>query len=319
MKILSVKNNPTLCEKLKAYCKEKWPKVYEGFADAADKSVTAEKFPQTYAVFGHRYDEYYQYIVGFYQLNDTDRLTIRTDLSPFITTLYIDPKFRGGCLYGQAALTHALEMLGAMGFDTAYLHTDLIGYYEKYGFTEIGLDITDYGSPTKVYTADTLTDIRYEFFDKAHPKPDHVRLEIYQLQNPLQASRAEHLWFNKRNNFTEWWKAKCFTVAAFCGGRTVGAVNFFQSSENLLNWELGDLFVTEDFRQRGIAGKMLRKGLERIKRKANGGEFVYADIDKNNMASIALHKSLGFEDTGELKPFEQFIFGDEETTWVKIL
>lgn len=319
MKLLSVKNDKALCEKVKAYCKENWHKVYDSFAYTADRSVTAERFPQTWVIFGHHYDEYYQYIVGFYQLDEHDHLTVHTELTPFITTLFIDPGFRGGYRYGETAVTHAREILGSMGYDTAYLHTDLIGYYEKYGFSETGLDITDYGSPTKVYCADTLTDIRYEVYDKSHPKPDHVRLAIYQLQDPFQASAAEHLWFNKCNGFTEWWKAKCFTIAAFNNERVVGAVNFFQSPENPSNWELGDLHVAEGFRRRGIASKMLHKGLGIIKRTANGGEFVYAYIEKDNEASVGLHKKLGFTDTGEIRPFNEFLFGDDETTWIKYL
>ena len=68
-----------------------------------------------------------------------------------------------------------------------------------------------------------------------------------------------------------------------------------------------------------FTGKMLRKGFEKILRTANGGEFVYAYIEEQNEPSKALHKSLGFEDTGELRPFSRFMFGDEETTRIKKL
>lgn len=316
MKFVSVKNNAVLCEKVKDYCKENWSKVYDSFVAAADKSVTAERFPQTWVIYARRIGEGQQYIVGFYQLEERDGLTINTELTPFITTLFIDPKFRGGHRFGETALNHAREMLGGMGYDTAYLHTDHIGYYEKYGFSEIGIDITEYGSPTKIYSADTITDIRYEVYDKARPKPDHVRLAIYQLQNPLQASAAEHLWCDKCNGFTEWWKAKCFTITAFGNERAVGTVNFFQNPYNLSNWELGDLYVAEDFRRRGIASKMLRKGIERIKRTGNGGEFIYAYIEKENEASAGLHRKLGFSDTGKVKAFAGFVVGEGESTWV---
>lgn len=319
MKIYSVKNNSELCEKVKNYCKENWEKVYEGFAALADRSVRADAFPQTWVIYGRVFNSPEYRIVGFYQLNDSDHLTIHTGLTPFITTLFIDPEYRSGHKFGECAIAHALEMLGNMGHDTAYLCTGHIGYYEKFGFEETGLDITDYGSPTKVYCADTIGDIRYEIYDRRHPIPDHVQLAVYQLQNPLQASRAEHLWFSKCSGFTSWWKAKCFTVTAFSGERVVGAVNFFQSPNDLANWELGDLYVDDSFRRRGIASKMLRKGMGRIHRTANGGEFIYAYIDRDNTASRELHRSLGFEDSGEIKPFEQFMFSDEETTWVKYL
>ncbi len=53
-----------------------------------------------------------------------------------LTAIFIDPKARGGQHYGETALNHALETLGSMGYDTAYLQTDHIGYFEKYGFNE---------------------------------------------------------------------------------------------------------------------------------------------------------------------------------------
>lgn len=319
MKIISIKNNHELCERIKAYCKENWSKVYDSFAEIADKSVNADRFPQTWVLFGYHTGEDGQRIIGFYQLAEQDHLTVHTELSPFITTLFVDPAFRGGELYGKALLDHAREMLGQMGYDTAYLHTDLIGYYERYGFNEIGLDITDCGSPTKVYSADTLTDIRYTVYDKHRPMPDHIRLEAYQLQNPLHESKAWHLWFGRQNGICDNWKAHSFTVTAFYGGRLIGKVNFLQNPESLANWYLGDLCVDDEYCRRGIASKMLRKGFERIKRTANGGEYVYSYIEMDNAPSIVLHKKLGFTDTGEVRPFAELIFGDDETAWVKYL
>lgn len=319
MRIISVKNNAELCEKVKAYCKENWSKVYESFAATADKSITAEKFPQTWVIFGCHSGEDVQRIIGFYQLAENDHLTVHNKLTPFIRMLFVDPKFRNGELYGKAALDHAREMLGKMGFDTAYLHTDLIGYYEKYGFDEIGLDITDYGSPTKIYSADTITDIRYEIYDKHNPMPDHISLAAYMIQNPLHESAAWHLWFGKRKSFFAHWKAHSFTVTSFINGKLVGKVNFLQNPDNLNNWCLGDLCVDDDCCRRGIASKMLRKGFEYIARTANGGEYIYSYIVKNDTPAIGLYKKLGFTDLREIRPFEQLIFKDEQTTWVKYL
>ena len=156
----SVRNNPELCEQVKAYCREKWEKVSGVFARTADRSVSAEQFPQTWVMLmktpeGTR-------VTGFYQLEEKDRLTIHTELTPFITTLFVDPGMRGGKGFGEMILNHARGVLGSMGYDTAYLCTDHIGYYEQYGFEEIGLDLTDYGQQTKVYITDTLGDLRYE-------------------------------------------------------------------------------------------------------------------------------------------------------------
>ena len=319
MKILSVKNDSDLCEKVKAYCRENWGKVYDSFAGNADKSVAAERFPQTWVLYGCHSGDRQQRIIGFYQLDKQDHLTIHTSLSPFITTLFVDPAFRGGELYGKALLDHAREMLGQMGYDTAYLTTDLIGYYERCGFEEYGLDITDYGSPAKVYSSDTLTDIRYEIFDKRSPMPDCICLETKQLQAPLHESKAWHLWFERKNGICTNWKAHSFTVTAFCRGQVAGNVNFLQDPDDPRGWYLGDLCVGDAYRRRGIASKMLRKGFDRILRISNGGEYIYAYIEKDDLPSAGLHRKLGFADTGEVKPFGGLMFGDDETTWVKCL
>jgi len=321
MKFISLKNNNDLCEKVKAYCQEKWEKVSGNFARTADLSLTAEKFPQTWVLL----DEYgsengVPKIAGFYQLEETDHLTDRTDLTPFITTLFIDPEYRGGISFGRSALEHARAVLGSMGFDTVYLTTDHIGYYEKCGFREIGLDITDYGCPTKIYSADTITDIRYEVYDKANPKPDHVRLGIFSIQHEIKGNIAELLlWMRQARSVTEPSHTKWFTVTAVSGERIVGAVNFMQNEDDRLNWYIGDLAVAEDFRRRGIARKMLKNGIERIACMSGGGEFIYSYIELDNEPSGRLHTSLGFADTGEVRPFGQLIFGDDETTWVKYL
>ena len=119
----SVRNNPELCEQVKDYCREKWEKVSGIFAQTADRSVGAEQFPQTWVMLvtspeGTR-------VKGFYQLEEKDRLTIHTGLTPFITTLFVDPGMRGGKGFGEMILNHARGVLGSMGYDTAYLCTDI--------------------------------------------------------------------------------------------------------------------------------------------------------------------------------------------------
>lgn len=320
MKFISLKNNYDLCEKVKTFCREKWERVSEQFARTADLSLTAEKLPQTWVLLDEHGAGYGKpCIAGFYQLEESDHLTSRIELTPFITTLFIDPEYRSRS-FGGTALGHARSILGTMGYDTVYLTTDHIGYYEKHGFREIGLDMTDYGSPTKIYSADTYTGIRYEVFDKNTPKPDHIRIGIFSVQHEVRGNPAELLlWLKQARVITEPQNAKWFTITAVSEERIVGAVNFMQSSDDRLNWYLGDLAVREDFRGRGIAKKMLKNGIERISCMSSGGEFIYAYIESCNEPSKRLHTSLGFTDTGEVRPFGELMFGDDETTWVKYL
>lgn len=155
MKIVSIAGNSVLCEGVKEYCKEKWEKVYGCFAECADKSVTAAFLPQTWVALGVE-DE----IAGFYQLSEHDFITRKDEFTPFITSLFVDPNMRGGLGMGKMLLDHARYEAARLGFDKLYLTTDHIGYYEKYGFREIGLDLYDWGRPTKLYEADTYGDIQ---------------------------------------------------------------------------------------------------------------------------------------------------------------
>lgn len=72
------------------------------------------------------------------------------DLSPWITPLLVHPDARGN-QYGKRLLDYARKEAGRMGFHTVYLTTGEIGYYEKYGFREVGLAAFTWGRPTKIY------------------------------------------------------------------------------------------------------------------------------------------------------------------------
>lgn len=94
-------------------------------------------------------------IIGFYQLSEREYITRKDEVTPFITSLFVDPIMRGGLGMGETLLNHARCEAAKLGFDKVYLTTDHIGYYEKYCFREIGLDMYDWGRPTKLYEADT--------------------------------------------------------------------------------------------------------------------------------------------------------------------
>ncbi len=148
---ISAKNNKELCESVKLYCKEKWNNVYKPFSENAELSINSDKLPKTYVIKGMEQEKE---IIGFYQLIENDNLTYHTKLSPFVATLYVDERVRGNG-FGELMLTHAKYEAARLGYDKLYISTDHIGYYEKYGFREIGLDIYTWGSPTKIYEAYT--------------------------------------------------------------------------------------------------------------------------------------------------------------------
>jgi ribosomal protein S18 acetylase RimI-like enzyme len=77
------------------------------------------------------------------------------NLSPWITPLLIHPDERGN-RYGKLLLEHAPKEAGRLGFKVVYLTTGEIGYYEKYGFREVGLTTFTWGRPTKIYEAEVM-------------------------------------------------------------------------------------------------------------------------------------------------------------------
>jgi ribosomal protein S18 acetylase RimI-like enzyme len=77
------------------------------------------------------------------------------ELSPWITPLLVHPDERGN-RYGKMLLEYARKEAGRLGFKVVYLTTGEIGYYEKYGFREVGLTTFTWGRPTKVYEHDTI-------------------------------------------------------------------------------------------------------------------------------------------------------------------
>jgi len=71
-------------------------------------------------------------------------------LSPWITPLLVHPGERGNS-YGKYLLEHVRREAGKLGFKAVFLATGEIGYYERYGFSEIGLTTFTWGRPTKIY------------------------------------------------------------------------------------------------------------------------------------------------------------------------
>lgn len=79
-------------------------------------------------------------------------------LSPWITPLLVHPDERGN-QYGKLLLDYVRREAGRFGYEMIYLTTGEIGYYEKYGFREVGLTTFTWGRPTKVYETDAIFEL----------------------------------------------------------------------------------------------------------------------------------------------------------------
>ncbi|MBE6902836.1 MAG: GNAT family N-acetyltransferase, partial [Ruminococcaceae bacterium] len=197
MIIEALNKRPDLLSEAESYCKEKWNKVSAAFSQVASASISAQSLPQTWLILGE--DER---IRGFYQLAEHDGLAHRTELSPFLCTLFIDPRLRGGG-FSEMLLTHAKYEAARLGYERLYIATDHIGYYERFGFTEIGSDITEWGSAAKIYSCDTPCGLRFEVFSKQHPRSDQLLLELARVRGwNLPDNPAASLRMMKHCGFT---------------------------------------------------------------------------------------------------------------------
>ncbi len=313
MKMFSLKERSELYTQALYCCKAHWNAVYDSFRTTAERSLTAELLPQTWLLMGGSDDTD---ILGFYQLVSNDGLTQHTELYPFVATLFVHPRYRGGHGIGEMLLTHAKYETARLGYEKLYVCTDHIGYYEKYGFYEIGLDTPVWGGACKIYCCDTPTEITLRRFDRQHSKNDNIHLELASARWNISEKNPSLLLHRlKHSSFPECYDGRWHQIIAFHGHNIVGAVNFMRDNENAMRWYLGDLFVVSEYRRRGIAKRLIRYGINEIRRTMSGNEYIHSYICSDNAASQELHKALGFADLGKLLPFDDFIFDKNNTTW----
>ena len=143
MKILSLYDSPEFLEACIDFVSGHF-----GNREHFEKALTEctdspERLPQGYMLV--KQDQ----IIGYCGLIEQEAV-LREDLSPWISPLLIAEAERGNSL-GAKMLEHVRREAGKLGFERVYLTTDHIGYYEKYGFREIGLTCFTWGRPTKIY------------------------------------------------------------------------------------------------------------------------------------------------------------------------
>ena len=71
-------------------------------------------------------------LIGFISLLKSDG-DIRKDLSPWYATMYVKSEFRGKG-YSRILNNSILDYTRNSGYKRIYLKTDLVNYYEKFGF-----------------------------------------------------------------------------------------------------------------------------------------------------------------------------------------
>ena len=150
MNVVSVRENPALCDRAIAYFQEKWASedscmVYEDCIRASLSSDTP--LPEWYLLM----DE--ESIVGCAGLISNDFIS-RMDLCPWLCALYVEEAYRGHA-YGALLIERVRADAAKKGYPRLYLCSDHVGYYEKYGFARIAEGFHPWGETSGVFEADT--------------------------------------------------------------------------------------------------------------------------------------------------------------------
>ena len=149
LEVVSVREHPERVEEAIAYFQEKWASeeskpVYE---DCIRHSLTAKGFlPQWYLLCQE------EKIIGCGGIISNDFIS-RMDLYPWFCALYVEEKQRGHG-YGSLLLERAKQDARQAGYDTIYLCTDHVGYYEKYGVHYIAQGYHPWGESSRIYEAE---------------------------------------------------------------------------------------------------------------------------------------------------------------------
>jgi N-acetylglutamate synthase-like GNAT family acetyltransferase len=145
MKIISVRNNPEYRDTAIKYLQKSWPGIWPIiYEDCITHSIHAtHPLPQWYLLF---LDDQ---IIGCAGLITNDFIS-RMDLYPWVCAIFIDEKHRGNG-YGSLLIEKAKEDTRKAGFQSLYLCTDHIGYYEKYGFSYMGQGYHPWKEESRIY------------------------------------------------------------------------------------------------------------------------------------------------------------------------
>lgn len=83
-----------------------------------------------------------EHIVGFCTFMETDYYP-DNKYFPWISTIFVEEKYRGNRI-SQQMIEFVIEYAKKNGFSKVYIPSDMVGFYEKYGFEKID-ELINYG------------------------------------------------------------------------------------------------------------------------------------------------------------------------------
>ena len=91
-------------------------------------------------------------IAGFCALSKTS--SVINEYTPHIGFIFIGELYRGNRISEKLCLV-AIEYAKTIGFDNVYLYSELVDFYEKYGFIKIDEKEAPWGDKVSIYMRNT--------------------------------------------------------------------------------------------------------------------------------------------------------------------
>lgn len=151
MKIISVREHANFASNAIQYFQKQWADENTNllYEDCILHSLkTKSPLPQWYLLMDG--DE----MIGCAGLITNDFIS-RMDLYPWLCALFIDESYRGHS-YSQLLIDYAKHDAKSLGFSNIYLCSDLVNFYEKYGFTYMGIAYQPFGNSISIYQCSLL-------------------------------------------------------------------------------------------------------------------------------------------------------------------
>ena len=128
----------------------RWAETWDwGVGEIVAKRLANNKFKDWETIFALTANEQYAGLC-ILEKNDGWGTDLDLALTPFITAVYIDPKFRGRRL-SEKLLEAASDLARSLGFDAVYLISSSQGFYEKFEFEKFAQTVTLSGTTESVY------------------------------------------------------------------------------------------------------------------------------------------------------------------------
>ena len=142
-------------EEIAVWFHEKWGVPVEAYRESIiDCLVKVTGIPQWYVVVqGSR-------IIAGCGVIEND-FHERTDLTPNVCAVYVEEEFRNQGIAGFM-LKYVCDDMAAMGYDTLYLLTDHVGFYERYGWEFLCMAQGSDGEESRMYVHHTEQKSRNE-------------------------------------------------------------------------------------------------------------------------------------------------------------